>query len=141
MAILDILCSSLLNVKTKIMKVEHRKIFCGPSKILRKKIVTHEYVPKILHGPHKTSPAPFPTYLMYGQLLLNPATALETCFFGKGGPLFSACKSRDCKIRSLSMRSISYCTRPHVFTSFARLKEKFNWLELFFSGWRMMTSK
>ena len=28
----------------------------------------------------------------------------------------------DCKITSLSMSSISCCTRPHVFTSFPRLK-------------------
>ena len=30
---------------------------------------------------------------------------------------------RNCKIRSLSMSSISCCTRPHLFTSFARLKK------------------
>ena len=29
------------------------------------------------------------------------------------------------------MRSISCCTRSHVFNSFARLRKKFNWLELF----------
>ena len=52
----------------------------------------------------------------------------------KGGSPFCECESRDCKIRSLSMRSISCCTRPHVFTSFARLKKKFNWLELFFQS-------
>ena len=59
----------------------------------------------------------------------------------KGGSPFNNCESRDCKIRSLNMRSISFCTRPHVFTSFSRLKKKFNWLEPFFSRWRMMTSK
>ena len=34
MAILDILCSKLLNLKNKITKVEHKKIFWGPSKVL-----------------------------------------------------------------------------------------------------------
>ena len=33
---------------------------------------------------------------------------------------------RECNIRFLSMRSVSCCTGPHVFTSFARLKKKFN---------------
>ena len=35
MASLDILCSNSLNVKSKITKIEHKKIFCGPSKILK----------------------------------------------------------------------------------------------------------
>ena len=39
----------------------------------------------------------------------------------KGGSPFSKCESWDCKIRSLRMRFIIRCTRPHVFTSFARL--------------------
>ena len=41
----------------------------------------------------------------------------------KGGSPFSECQSRDCKIRSLSMRNISCYTRPHDFTTFARLKK------------------
>ena len=35
MASLDILCFNPFNLKNKIMKIEHKKIFCGPSKILR----------------------------------------------------------------------------------------------------------
>ena len=35
----------------------------------------------------------------------------------KGGSLFSKYQSRYCKIRSLSMRSISCCARAHVSTS------------------------
>ena len=35
MASLDILCSNPLNLKNKITKIGHKKIFCGPSKILR----------------------------------------------------------------------------------------------------------
>ena len=45
------------------------------------------------------------------------------------------CELCYCKIRSLRMRSISCWTRPHVFTSFARMKKKFNkkshWLQVF----------
>ena len=35
MASLDILCFNPFNLKNKIMKIELRKIFCGPSKILK----------------------------------------------------------------------------------------------------------
>ena len=35
MASLDILYFNPLNLKNKIMKIEHRKIFCGPSKVLK----------------------------------------------------------------------------------------------------------
>ena len=35
MASLDISCSNLLNLKNKITKIEHKKIFCGPSKTLK----------------------------------------------------------------------------------------------------------
>ena len=35
MASLDILCFNHFNLKIKIMKIEHKKIFRGPSKILK----------------------------------------------------------------------------------------------------------
>ena len=35
MAGLDILCSNPLNLKNKITKIEHKKIFCGLSKVLK----------------------------------------------------------------------------------------------------------
>ena len=35
MASLDILCSNTINLKNKITKIKHKKIFCGPSKILK----------------------------------------------------------------------------------------------------------
>ena len=35
MASLDILCFNPFNLKNEIMKIEHQKIFCGPSKILK----------------------------------------------------------------------------------------------------------
>ena len=40
-------------------------------------------------------------------------------------------QSRYCKIRSLTMRNISCCTIPHVFTSFARLKKSLTSLNVF----------
>ena len=68
MASLDILCFNPFNLKNKIMKIEHKKIFCGPSKILKnilwpiknfeKYFMAHQYVPKIFHDPHKNPPAP-----------------------------------------------------------------------------------
>ena len=36
MARFDILCFHPFNLKSKIMKIEHKKIFCSPSKILKK---------------------------------------------------------------------------------------------------------
>ena len=41
----------------------------------------------------------------------------------KGGSPFSECDLRYCKVRSLSMLSISCCSRSHVFTSFSWLKK------------------
>ena len=35
MASLDILCFNPFNLKNKIMKIEHKKIFRGPSKVLK----------------------------------------------------------------------------------------------------------
>ena len=35
MASLDILCFNHFNLKNKIMKIEHQKMFCDPSKILK----------------------------------------------------------------------------------------------------------
>ena len=43
MASLDILCFNPFNLKNKIMKIEHRKIFLGPSKILKKISWTLKY--------------------------------------------------------------------------------------------------
>ena len=35
MASLDVLCSKVLNLKIKIQKIEHKKVFCSRSKILK----------------------------------------------------------------------------------------------------------
>ena len=52
------------------------------------------------------------------------------------GSPFSERESRDCKIRSLSMRSISCSTCIYFICA---TEKKFYQLELFFSPWRMMT--
>ena len=37
-----------------------------PIKNFEKYFMTNQYMPKIIHDPHKNPPAPPPTYLMYG---------------------------------------------------------------------------
>ena len=61
MASLDILCFNPFNLKNKIFKIEHKKIFRGPSKVLKniswpfsiclKYLMAFQYMPKIFHGP------------------------------------------------------------------------------------------
>ena len=63
---LDIWCSTSLDLKNKFTKIEHKKIFCCPSKKFEKYFMAHQYVPKIFHDLHKNPPAFAPTYLMYG---------------------------------------------------------------------------
>ena len=53
-----------LNLKNEITKIEHK----WPIKNVEKYFMTHQYMSKIFHGPHKNPPAPPPTYLMYGPL-------------------------------------------------------------------------
>ena len=61
MASLDVVCSNPLNLKNKITKIAHKKIFCGPSKILKniswpinlspKHLMTHKKaLPPLLHS-------------------------------------------------------------------------------------------
>ena len=61
MASLDILCFNPFNLKNKIFKIEHKKIFRGPSKVLKniswpfniclKYLMAFQYMPKLFHGP------------------------------------------------------------------------------------------
>ena len=64
-ASLDILCFTPFNLKNKIMKIEHKKIFVAYQKFA-KYFMVHKYMPKIFHGSHKNPPGPPPTYLMHG---------------------------------------------------------------------------
>ena len=57
MASLDILCFNPFNIKNEIMKIEHKKVFSGPSKLLG----------NISWPPQKPS-APPPPYSMYGPV-------------------------------------------------------------------------
>ena len=55
MAGLDILCYNPLNLKNKIAKIEHKKIFCGPSKFFEKCFKAHQDMPKNFMTPTKPS--------------------------------------------------------------------------------------
>ena len=71
MASLDILCFNSFNLKNKIVKIEHKKIFRGPSKILKNISWPINIWLKHFMAPTKTigpPPPPPPTYLMYGPL-------------------------------------------------------------------------
>ena len=57
MTSLDILCFNPFNIKNEIMKIEHKKVFSDPSKILG----------NISWPPQKPS-APPPPYSMYGPV-------------------------------------------------------------------------
>ena len=43
MASLDILCFNSFNLKNKITKIEHKKIFCGPSNILKNFLIIDKF--------------------------------------------------------------------------------------------------
>ena len=69
MASLDILCFNSFNLKNKIMKIEHSKIFLGPSKVLENISWLINICLKYFKTAHKNPPAPSPTYFMYGPLM------------------------------------------------------------------------
>ena len=74
MASLDILCSNTLNLKNKITKIEHKKIFCGQSKILKNISWSINIWLKYFMIPTTPSAAllpPSPPYLMYGPYCRN----------------------------------------------------------------------
>ena len=66
MTSLNILCSDPLNLKNKIIKIEHKKNISWPIKNFENYFMAHQYMPKIFHDPDKHLPVPPPTYLMYG---------------------------------------------------------------------------
>ena len=63
MASLDILCFN------SFMKIEHSKIFLGPSKVLENISWLINICLKYFKTAHKNPPAPSPTYFMYGPLM------------------------------------------------------------------------
>ena len=65
-ASLDILCFDSFNLKNKIMKIEDKKIFRGPLKILKNVSWPIHVCLKYLMAPKKTLLTLPPTYLMYG---------------------------------------------------------------------------
>ena len=66
MTSLDIFCFNLFNLKNKIAKIEHKKIFHGPSKLLKNISWPINICLKYFMTPHKNPLPPPPTYLMYG---------------------------------------------------------------------------
>ena len=66
MASSDILCFNPFNLRSKIMKIEHKKIFRGPSKILKNISWPINICLKYFITPMKTLRSPPPTYLIYG---------------------------------------------------------------------------
>ena len=72
MASLDILCFNPFNLKNKIMKIEHKKIFCGPSKLLKNISWPINIRLKYFMAPTKSlspPPAPSPSYILNLQSL------------------------------------------------------------------------
>ena len=65
MASLDILRFNPFNLKNRIMKIERKEIFCGPSKILKNISWPINICLKYFIVPTKTLRPPLPTYLMY----------------------------------------------------------------------------
>ena len=68
MASLDIFCFNPFNLKNRIRKIEHKEIFCGPSKLLKNISWSNNICLKYFMTPTKPSPLPPPfpsTYLMY----------------------------------------------------------------------------
>ena len=59
MASLNILCSNLLNLSNKIAKIEQKKIFCGPSKILKNISWTIDIYLRYFMSPQKP-----PSYIL-----------------------------------------------------------------------------
>ena len=68
---------------------------------------------------------------LYPQLRLVLISTAITPGAYKGGSPLSDWKSCDCKIRSLNMPCISFCTRSRVFISFAWLKKSSTSLNFF----------
>ena len=69
MAGLDILCFNPFNLKNKIMKIEHNKIFRSPLKILKNISWPINIDLKYFVTPtNPSTPLPPPIYLMYGPL-------------------------------------------------------------------------
>ena len=78
---LDILCFNPFNLKNKIMKIEHKKIFCGPSKILKNISWPINICLKYFMAPTKTirlPSLPFP-YILNVRALIN--IYLENSFY------------------------------------------------------------
>ena len=75
MASLDILCFNPFNLKNKIMKIEHKKIFRGPSKILKNISWSINICLKYIMNPTKA--------LLPPSYILNVWYLIESACFSK----------------------------------------------------------
>ena len=74
MASLDIFCFNPFNLKNRIRKIEHKEIFCGPSKLLKNISWSINICLKYFMTPTKPSPLPpLPFYI------LNVRSLTESC--------------------------------------------------------------
>ena len=64
MASLNVLCFNPFNLKNKIVKIEHKKIFCDPSKILKNIQQPINICLKYSMAPQKPSGPPPPSYIL-----------------------------------------------------------------------------
>ena len=84
MTSLDLLCSTRLNLKNKVTKIEHKKMFCGPSKILKNIPWPINICLKYLMAPSKTlrnpRPPPSPSLHVRYMLMYSPLFKVLTFF-------------------------------------------------------------
>ena len=78
MAKLDILCFTLFNLKKKIMKIEHKKIFRGRQKILKNISWSVNICLKYFMVPTKTLRSPPPSYILNVRSLFH--VSQDSCF-------------------------------------------------------------
>ena len=96
MASLDILCFKPFNLKNKIMKIGHKKIFLGPSKILKNISWPINVCLKYFLAPAKTLRRPreksntLQVYLLLRELIKNRSIVL-TLFLKKAKKLHNNC--------------------------------------------------
>ena len=92
MAGLDILCSNPLNLKNKITKIEHKKIFCGLSKVLKIILWLIDIRLEYFMTPTKTLPLspslPLFSYIFHVRSLKVVSTHYSQHGAGGNGDLF-----------------------------------------------------
>ena len=104
MASLDILCFNPFNLKNKIMKIEHPKIFRGPSKILKNISWPINRCLKYFMAPTKTLRSP--CYILNVRSLICPLETLDpsACEYGYITGLYIVLFGKDLLISKKSFK-------------------------------------